>query len=299
MTSPRLMPHGKQMILAFALSLLPMPLMASPAETEQLCQWRAKLERIYHDSRLPPKKPFDQEFPPPVIQNLVAADLHKERVLEKVYGIKVTQEMLEEEIRRIEKDTKDAGTLARIKTTLGPDGQGFTETVVRPIIVERLLRLKFYQDKVIHAAEQEKAISSRRSMEAGNKIAGTEEQTWLLGVRPAEASAPAANIPPNTANSSAPSYTNQATAQIAQVMGGAGQEPKNTNHYFSDLDPELAAVLKTHLQKSGDISPIIEATSGFSIYQAMEITADHWKVQSVFIPRISYDDWLASQANSK
>ena len=293
------MSHGKQLILALAISLLPLPLMASPAEVEQLCQWRAKLEQIYHDSRLPPKKPYDEEFPPPVIQNLVAADLHKERVLEKVYGIKVTQEMLEEEIRRIEKDTKDAGTLIRIKTTLGPDGQGFAETVARPIIVERLLRLKFYQDKVIHAAEREKAISSSRSMEAGNKIEGTEEQTWLLGVRPAEASAPAANIPPSTANSSAPSYTNQSTAQLAQVMGGAGQEPKDTNHYFIDLDPELAAVLKKHLQKSGDVSPIIEATSGFSIYQAMEITADQWNVSSVFISRRSYDDWLASQANSK
>jgi hypothetical protein len=82
-------------------------------------------------------------------------------------------------------------------------------------------------------------------------------------------------------------------------MGGAGQEPKDTNHYFSDLDPELAAVLKKHLQKSGDVSPIIEATSGFSIYQAMEITADQWNVSSVFISRRSYDDWLASQASSK
>lgn len=293
------MSHGKQMILAFALSLLPLPLVASPAKTEQLCQWREKLEWIYHDSRLHPKKPFDEEFPPPVIQDLVAADLHKERVLEKVYGVKITWEMLEEEIRRIEKGTKDAGTLARIKTTLGPDGQGFAETVVRPIIVERLLRLKFYQDKVIHAQEREKAISCLRSMEAGNKIEGTEEQTWLLGARPAEASATATNIPPSTANSSAPSYTNQATAQLAQVIGGGGQKPKDTKQYFSDLDPELAAVLKKHLQKSGDVSPIIEATSGFSIYQAMEITAVQWNVSSVFISRRSYDDWLASQADSK
>lgn len=293
------MSHGKHLILAFALSLLPLPLVASPAQTEQLCQWRAKLERIYHDSRLPPKNPFDEEFPPHVIRNLVAADHHKERVLEKVYGLTVTREMLEEEIRRIEKDTKDAGTLAQIKTTLGSNGPGFAETVARPIIVERLLRLKFYQDKVIHAAEREKAISSRRGMEAGNKIEGTEEQTWLLGVRPAEASAPAAKIPPSAANSSALSYTNQATAQLAQVMGGAGQEPKDTNHYFGDLDPELAAILKKHLQKSGDVSPIIEATSGFSIYQAKEITVDQWNVSCVFISRRSYDDWLASQASSK
>jgi hypothetical protein len=271
--------------------------MASQAEIEQLYEWRAKLERIYHDSRLPPKKSFDEEFPPAVIQNLVAVDLHKERVLENLYAVKVTQEMLKEEIQRIERDTKDAATLTRIKTTLGPDGQGFTETVAKPIIVERLLRLKFYQDKVIHAKEREKAISIRRNMESGMQIEEKEEQTWLLGNRPAEATSPAANFQPSTANSSAANYTNQATAQLAQVIGGAGQEPKDIKQYLSDLDSELAAVLKKHLQKPGDVSPIIESTSGFSIYQAREMTADHWKVEVVFIPRISYNEWLESQAD--
>ena len=127
------------------------------------------------------------------------------------------------------------------------------------------------------------------------QIEEKEEQTWLLGERPAEATSPAANIQPSTANSSTPSYTNQATAQLAQVIGGAGQEPKDTKQYLSDLDSELTTVLKKHLQKPGDVSPIIESTSGFSIYQAREMTADQWKVESVFIPRISYDHWLKSQ----
>jgi hypothetical protein len=218
------MSHGMQLIIACVLALLQSSLTASQVEIEQLCQGRAKLERIYHESRLPPKKPFDEVFPPSVIQNLVAADLHKERVLKKAYGVTVTQAMLEEEVRRIETDTKDEGTLARIKTALGPEREGYAQTVVRPIIVERLLRLKFYQDKAIHAAEREKAISSRRAMETGSKIEGTEEQKLLLSSRPAQVSPSASNIPPSTANSSAPNYTNQATAQLAQVMGGGGQE---------------------------------------------------------------------------
>ena len=294
-----MMSNCKQQIIALLLTILPLPLLAMPEDVTQLCQWRSKLERIYHDSRLPPKKSFDEEFPPVVIQNLVAADLHKEWVLEKLYSAKVPQEMLKEEIQRIERDTKDAAALTRIKTSLGPDELGFAETVAKPIIVERLLRLKFYQDKAIHAAEREKAIFSRRSLEADKKLVGTEVQTWLLGDRPIEASATTPNIQPSTANSSAPSYSNQATAQLAQVIGGAGQEQKDTKQYFSDLDPELAAVLKKHLEKPGDVSPIIESTSGFSIYQAREMTADHWKVEVVFIPRISYDDWIKSQAALK
>jgi hypothetical protein len=237
-------------------------------------------------------KPFDEVFPPSVIQNLVAADLHKERVLKKAYGVTVTQAMLEEEVRRIETDTKDEGTLARIKTALGPEREGYAQTVVRPIIVERLLRLKFYQDKAIHAAEREKAISSRRAMETGSRIEGTEEQKLLLSSRPAQVSPSASNIPPSTANSSAPNYTNQATAQLAQVMGGGGQEPKDTKQYFSDLDPEQAAVLEKHLENPGDVSPIIETTEGFSIYEALEITSYFWKVRLCYIPRRSYEKWL-------
>jgi hypothetical protein len=257
------------------------------------------VERIYHDSRLPPKRPFDEEFPPAVIQNLVETDLRKERLLEKFYGVAVTQEMLKEEIQRIERDTKDAGILSRIQTTLGSDVTAFAETVVRPIIVERLLRLKFYQDKAIHAKERDKAISIRLSMLAGNQTEGKEEHTWLLAERPAEASSPATSIPPSTANSSAPSYTNQATAQVAQVVDSGAQNAKDSKEYFSDLDPELAAVLKKYLQQPGDVTPIIESTAGFSIYKAREVTAEFWKVNSVFIPRINYDDWLASQGGPK
>jgi hypothetical protein len=294
-----MMSHGKQMLPAFVLSLLSPLLMASPAGTDQLCKWRTELERIYHDARLPPKRPFNEEFTPPVIEKLIATDLRKENLLNTLYGVSVTQEMLNDEIQRIERDTQDAATLARIKTTLGSDGIAFAESVVRPIIVERLLRLKFYQDKVIHAKEREKAISIRLSMEAGNQTEGKEEHTWLLAERPAELSAPATNIPPSTANSSAPSYTNQATAQLAQVVDAGGRDAKDSKEYFSDLDPELAAVLKKHLQLPGDVSPIIESTSGFSIYKAREMTTEDWKVDFVFIPRIGYDAWLASQASPK
>lgn len=288
----------KRLIYFLIFLVSPEAILANSQEIQQLCHWRAKLERIYHDSRLPPKRPFAEEFPPAVIQGLVLADLRKERVLERVYGVVITWEMLEEEIRRIEENTKDPEKLARIKTALGPDTTSFAETVAKPIIVERLLRLKFYQDKLIHAAEREKAITTLRAMKAGSKSDGIEARRWLLRPRPSESDAADTNTPPTTAYSSTPSYINQATAQVTQAGGKGGQQPQDSKQYFSDLDPELQAVLKNSLQKPGDVSPIIESTSGFSIYRLTEVTIDEWTVESAFIPRKSFDAWLASQGNT-
>lgn len=293
------MSHGKQLFLSIALPFLPLPLIASPGETEKLHQWRTQVERVYHDSRLPPKKGFDEEFSQSVIQKLVAADTHKEETLKNKYGVTITQEMIEDEILRIDRNTKDAATLTRIKNVLAGDEEGFAKTVAKPIIVERLLRLKFHQDELIHGMERQKAITNRRSLQAGSEIEGMEELTLWLGSRPPEASTPTPDIPPSTANSSAASYTNEATAQFAKVLGGSEQAPKDSKRYFSDLDPELANVLKKYLQQPGDISPIIENPSGFTIYRAIEITDTHWRIDSVFIQRKSYDEWLASQPNPK
>ena len=266
------------------------------AGTEPLHRWRSAVERIYHEARLGPKREFEDEFSAEVIQRLVDVDLHKEVVLKNFFGVEVTAQMIAEESQRINQSSQAPETLAKIKVVLGVDGTGFADTVVKPIIVERLLRLKYYQDKTIHAAERASATDKRQHLQAGESVEGMAERVWLLGKPPAEAGKEPNKMATSKIKSSGGAYTNEATVQVAEVIGGpeaVGAPQKDL--YFDELDSELREVLKTQLRKVGDVSSVIETPEGFSIYRAKELTAEQWKVETVFIPRKSYDVWLASQ----
>lgn len=221
------------------------------------------------------KKLFIEEFPPSKIQQLVAVVPYKGRALARDYEVKVMEEMLQEKAHWIELGTQDAPKLAQIIATLGRDGNGYLAKVVKPIIVERLLRVNFYQDRVLHAVERGKAISTRSELVKGNKYDEVEELILHLSPSIADATACTTTELPVAEPSSSWGNTNKAEAQMTLVLDGANQKTKEPKHYFSDLDPELAEVLKKHLQKPGDVSPIVESPSGFRIYQVGEMINVH------------------------
>ena len=277
-----------------------LPMLASGAEKESLYRWRTEVERIYHEPRIGPKMAFEVEFPPAVIQRLVDADLHNETVLREFFGVDITAQMIADETMRIDQSSQAPATLAKIKTALGTDGNGFAECVVKPIIVERLLRQKYYRDKTIHAAERTKAAETRQRLHAGKPVDGMIELTWLLSARSKDESAAPKHNAPTQLKSSGGAYTNEATVQVAEVIGGPqGDESKTKDQYFEDLPTELREVLKTQLRQAGNVSSVVETPEGFSIYRAKELNPEKWKVETVFIPRKSYDAWLAGQVHRR
>jgi hypothetical protein len=283
--------------LVAGLFLVLFPQSGKASQPEQICRWRAEVERIYHDARLGPKRSFEEEFTSSVISVLVNEELHKEAVLQKVYGVQVTEEMIEEEAKRINVESRAPEMLSKIKAVIGPGEAGFTETVVKPIIVERLLRQKYYQDEPIHAAERASATDKRQRLQAGKSVEGLEELNWLLGKPPEGASEAPDKMVASQIKSSGGPYTNEATVQVAEVIGEPeADETQIKNFYFDELEPELREVLKTQLSKAGDVSSVIETPEGFSIYRAKELTTEQWRVEAVFIPRKSYDVWLRKLA---
>lgn len=288
------MTFWKRVLCGFVLMLFPGAGFADG--TVPLCRWRSAVERIYHETRLGSKQAFEDEFSSEVIQRLVNADLHKEAVLKNCFGVEVTAQMIAEETQRINQSSQAPETLAKIKAVLGADGMGFAEVVVKPIIVERLLRQKYYQDKTIHAAERASATDKRQRLQAGESVEGIAELLWLLGQPPEEVSKAPNKMAGSQIQSSGGAYTNEATVQVAEVIGGPeADDATKKDLYFDEFTPELCEVLKTQLRKTRDVSSVIETPEGFSIYRARELTAKQWKVETVFIPRKSYDTWLATQ----
>lgn len=281
---------------------LPCALAAADVLSESLDD-RAAIERVYHNHRTGTKPPFEQAMPRAMLEQLAQGDRHKEVVLLKVYQVTVTPEMVEAEVRRIETTTRAPEMLAEIKQALGGDPARFARGMARPIVVERILRQRFENDDALHAGQRATAEKARQQLLAKEAFEGMHESTWELGSRPAEDAAPVTpSLPPSTPNSQLSTssiYSNEATAQVAQPLGGSQEKPGERKLYFEDLDPELQKVLRVQLQKPGDVSAVIETPTAFLVFQAKEKSATALTASCLTVPKRGYDEWLAQQPLNK
>ncbi len=281
---------------------------------------RVAIERVYHRHRTGTKQSFEEAMPSALLEKLVREDAKKEAVLGRAYGMKITPEILAAEVRRIDTTTRAPEILAEIKAALGNDPERFANSFAKPIIVERELRQRFDNDDALHALQRRAAETVRDQLlalkeggletrfavlkESGPKAGGKvqEQVTWQLTPRPASEDvndampSGTASAPVQAANASS-DYTNEATAQLAQVLsspekGGAEQDRK---FYFEDLPAELQNVLRVQLREPGDVSAVIEMPTAFLLYLAKERTEQQLSVAVLTIPKRSYEEWLNSQ----
>lgn len=275
---------------------------------ELRCIDRTAVERIYYAHRLRTDQPFEQAVPRALIERLVRQDLLKQTALRAVYGVTVTDAQLQAETERINISTRAPEMLAEIKNALGNDSARFADAVVRPIVVERLLRNCFDNDDKLHAPQRQEAERVRQSAlaAAGEGIekqaaafsadkAGTTSQiTWQLTPPSAEekSSEPADTPPRMVTKSNAYSIESEALVAPALETPGSKQDWKLS---FDDLAPELRNVLQAQLQRPGNVSAVIETPSGFLVFLVKERTADALSAVSFSLPKRSYETWLAEQ----
>ena len=303
---------NKTALIAGVLTLLLRATFALGVDAASLCADRAAIERVYHGHRTGTKPPFEQAMPPALLEKLVREDAKKEAVLARTYGVKITDTMLAAEVQRIATTTRAPEMLAEIKAALGGDPARFARTMARPIVVERALRARFENDDKLHAPQRRSADAMRAAMLAtdGSAFAQrlsvlqkcrdgeVQEQVWTLTPRPA------ADIPPVPAPAAQPTsatarggiYTNEATAQIAQVLSSPehGADAKRT-FYFEDLDAQMQKILRAQLRASGDVSAVLETPVGFLLFLAKEKTDASLSAAILTIRKRSYESWLAEQ----
>jgi hypothetical protein len=280
---------------------------------------RAAVERVYYDHRTGTKPAFEQAMPRELLQKLVQAEVEKETVLQRVYGVTITPEMVAVEVRRIDTTTRAPEMLAELKAALGGDPERFARTVARPIVVERTLRARFENDDVLHAPQRKAAEELRVQLLAAaagarvellkaSKSGSINEVTWQLTPRPADDSAPkspGASATPVKGRAASAAYSVEATVQVAQVLGApeaAGGKPgveREQKFYFEDLDPELQNVLRAQLGQPGDVSAVIETPTAFLLFVAKAKTPVELSVASFNLPKRSYEEWLAQQSRDK
>lgn len=272
-------------------------------EFDDLLQDRRAIEEVYHHHRLNTQRTFEEAMPMETVKMLVQRDLHKEAVLKRAYGVTITQPMMRAEMQRIDQTTRAPEILAEVKAALGNDAERFARVYVKPIIVERELHRRFQFDDAVHTPKRREAEQAREQLKAGNEVEGMHEVTWQMTPRPQD-DPPAQAAPPSVpkeVKGKSRSYSIEGTVNRAQVLGGgAGVEGESEKRfYFEDLNPKLQKVIQAQLRQADDVSAVIEVPHGFTVYQAMERTAEQLTVRVLSIPKIAYDQWLKNQATVK
>ncbi len=303
-------------VLSLALTVVAGLVPAAPAASSEasLVDDRAAIELVYYNHRTGTKPPFEQTLPPAQIEKLVALELKKEAVLKRVYGVEITDAMIEAEVRRINETTRAPDVLAELKSALGNDPARFARSMAKPIVVERTLRVRFENDDKLHAPERGKIEALRTSLlkSGSTTYAGSpcRDQGGQAGR--------CAGIDLSTDAATGGRQTGRPAQRAVRADRGQGaaaapirsrprrrsrrcsRRPRNRRSsasarlYFEDLPPELQNVLRAQLQKPGDVSAVIETSQGFLLYLARDRTAETLLVAVLSLPKRSYEEWLST-----
>lgn len=279
----------------------------APADFASICRDRTAVERVYYDHRLGDKPAFEMALPVALIERLVRDDLRRECVLKKVYGVEITQQQIETEVRRINATTRAPEVLAALKTALGNDPTRFARTVAKPLVVERELRNRFDNDESLNRA-QRCAVEAVREQVLAAKQRGepvgalwailhqsdsnrVSETTWRLHARPLQKTAESPD--PRFLEPQNRSGRNVEAISSCQNQGNGGEL------YFDDLPRALQTVLRSQLRQSGDISAVIELPGEITLFLAKEKSVESVTVTALSMPTKNYEEWLREQGEGE
>lgn len=234
------------------------------------------IERARYAFVIGATQPFGDLYPRSMFEARVAKQMAEERVLQKAFGMVVTQAVLDEEFDRIEKTTRAPDQWEAIKKALGDDKHLIEEAFCRPPLVERALRARFDFDQAIHAAPHQKARDARTAFLAKGSAAGSVVVTLL---RKADAG-------PST---EAMLRKAQSEATGPRVLTPPTAPDRNAPR---PVDLEMAVVLERELKKPGDVTTILEKREVFQVFRLMEIKTESWKVEGVTVPKVTFDEWF-------
>jgi hypothetical protein len=106
-------------------------------------------------------------YPREVIERKVENHYSVNRVLKERWGIDITDQMLGKELDRIKRSSRMPQRLQALLGVLGNDRHVIQESLVRPILADRLARLAYAGDAELHAPARRKAETIREDLVRG------------------------------------------------------------------------------------------------------------------------------------
>ena len=113
------------------------------------------------------------------LYNQVITSLQKQTLLANQFGIEISKEMLQGELDRMARDSKDPRRLKELYASLNNNPTSITECVARPNLVNRLLRNQFSYNQAIHGELNHQAQSELSSYQQTRKPGNSSVDVFI------------------------------------------------------------------------------------------------------------------------
>jgi N-acetylneuraminic acid mutarotase len=130
---------------------------ADPLTFERRLAVTTAVEKAYYDQRTGNTVPFRQAIDAASLKRRVHASLDTGLLLRSRWNTTITADMLARETARVLRQSHSPARLRALIHAAGDDSVVFEETVIRPLVTERLARRFFAADAAIHAAARAQA----------------------------------------------------------------------------------------------------------------------------------------------
>ncbi|HUF37037.1 MAG TPA: hypothetical protein VMN57_00810, partial [Anaerolineales bacterium] len=163
---------------------------ARPLAAGERAVCRNDIEQVYWEAmewpaaNPGPKPTLDQVLSAEAVENQVTDTLAGTVALAERWGINVTPAMLQAELDRMSAGTRSPERLQTLFAALDHDPAAVAECLVRPVLVDRLLKLKFGEDPEIHSGTRQTATAALSGVTGAAQLAAlpnAETLAWEIG----------------------------------------------------------------------------------------------------------------------
>ena len=262
---------------------------------EERVSCQAKVEDVYWSYRIwpdgnPGPKPNRVEvMPRKQVADKVERGLFFEAVLENVLNQPLTAGMIQAELDRLGRETRQPELLLDVFSALDHDPKLVVDCFVRPLLAERLVREEFAWDRDIH-----REVRLRAEVELGGarSVADLEEsRARLEEVRWIRQEEPDVEITPGPSNGNEVHLAPDQWEQLMISIAGRFMD-ENSGSRAALTQRSATEVLAQQIGRGP--SPLFEEADGFSAVQVVEVDDGSLRIASATWPKVDVDDWLAS-----
>ena len=244
---------------------------------DELIRAQSRIERIYYNHRLWPKenpgpKPaFEAMVPATLIEKKANEPLRMSAALKQYWNVEITPAQLQNEMARMERDSKDRAMLHELFAALGNDPYLIAETLARSNLAEKTLHNHYAFDASLHAEARRRAEAIAAQVKKGAAWSGVDAN-----------------------------YSRRKFQLDNEVGDGSpagldpteGRAPGRGQQDVIRLPAEELAALRKRLTHSAS-SPLREDENGWWLERISADDVRGLEVESLFISKRSFDEWWA------
>jgi N-acetylneuraminic acid mutarotase len=255
------------------------PAVAQALTLDDRLACRTAIEQVYWQAtdwpaaNPQPKPALDAVLSQAQIESQVRDTLAQSVALQEQWGLAVTAEMLQAELDRMAAYSQSPDRLADLFSALGNDPAAIAECLVRPALVDRLIRQQYGLDSSIHTATRAAAESALDGLATAAHLAtlpNAETVSWTLTEELLAESQP---VPAGT---------------VALEQGAFNARLDEARQAFN-LAPDAALPLNL-------ASPLNENAGRFYALAITESTAEHLTIVYAIWNKQPFESWWLANA---